>query len=121
MNCPWVVYVLQSKENDRFTYVGATVNVERRLRQHNGKLVGGAKYTRSHRPWSLRYIVSGFIDKIMCLQFEWRVKYESKRIRNCDTIQRRRRALQVVMNRKRISSRSTCDTPALTLICKSTA
>ena len=37
------VYLLQS--SDGATYVGATVNLERRLRQHNKELVGGARAT----------------------------------------------------------------------------
>jgi predicted GIY-YIG superfamily endonuclease len=51
MDCPsWFVYVLLSADKGR-TYVGITTDVARRLRQHNGEIVGGAKYTRAHRPW----------------------------------------------------------------------
>lgn len=35
------------------TYVGSTNNIERRLRQHNGEIVGGGKYTAKGRPWVL--------------------------------------------------------------------
>ena len=35
-------------------YCGITTNLERRLKQHNGVLKGGAKYTRSRSP--CRYI-----------------------------------------------------------------
>ena len=47
---PFWLYVLLSADGRR-TYVGITTDVERRLRQHNGELVGGAKATRAHRPW----------------------------------------------------------------------
>ena len=35
-------------------YCGITTNMERRLKQHNGVIKGGAKYTRSRSP--CRYI-----------------------------------------------------------------
>ena len=40
----YVVYLLKNTSNDR-TYLGITNNSVRRLRQHNGDLKGGAKYT----------------------------------------------------------------------------
>jgi predicted GIY-YIG superfamily endonuclease len=48
----WYCYVIQSEKNGR-SYVGCTVNTKRRLRQHNGELVGGAKSTRGRGPWTL--------------------------------------------------------------------
>jgi putative endonuclease len=33
--------------------VGTTVDLERRLAQHNGELPGGARRTRAGRPWTL--------------------------------------------------------------------
>ena len=68
----WSVYLLKSIDGKK-TYIGASNNPVRRLRCHNGELVGGAKRTRSGRPWSHVCIVNGF-DKISALQFEWRSK-----------------------------------------------
>ena len=48
----WWVYVLLSHDAAR-TYVGIATDVDRRLRQHNGELVGGARSTRAGRPWSV--------------------------------------------------------------------
>ena len=48
----WIVYVLVSADGSR-TYVGITVELERRLAQHNGELPGGAKSTRAGRPWTV--------------------------------------------------------------------
>ncbi len=47
----WFVYVLCSAGGR--TYVGVTTDVDRRVRQHNGELAGGARATRAHRPWQV--------------------------------------------------------------------
>lgn len=47
----WFVYILQC--SDKTLYTGVTTDPDRRLRQHNGELVGGAKYTRLRRPVEL--------------------------------------------------------------------
>lgn len=48
----WFVYVLQSEARS-MTYVGIAKDVDARLAQHNGEARGGAKSTRSARPWRL--------------------------------------------------------------------
>ena len=47
----WQVYLLQCA--DGTLYTGVARDVQRRLRQHNGELVGGAKYTAARRPVNL--------------------------------------------------------------------
>ena len=49
----WHVYVVVCFDNS--FYCGITTNIERRIKQHNGELSGGAKYTRSRRPCRLVY------------------------------------------------------------------
>lgn len=51
--CQWWVYFVCCADNSLYT--GITTNVSRRLRQHNGEIVGGARYTSARRPVSLVY------------------------------------------------------------------
>ena len=44
----WYTYILQCADGSFYT--GITTDINRRLRQHNGDLVGGAKYTMARRP-----------------------------------------------------------------------
>jgi len=71
------VYLLESSCK-RATYVGATVNLDRRLRQHNKELVGGAHATgikvARGQTWRRACHVTGFPTWQAALQFEWRFK-----------------------------------------------
>lgn len=58
LDVEWVVYVLRSVVNKNLMYVGCTNNILRRLRQHNGLIKGGGKYTSTFRPWKLALLVS---------------------------------------------------------------
>ncbi len=49
----WYVYLLECA--DGTLYAGVTTDPSRRLRQHNGELVGGARYTRARRPVRMVY------------------------------------------------------------------
>ena len=44
---PWIFYIIK---NGNSTYAGVSPDPVRRLRQHNGEIKGGAKYTRSKGP-----------------------------------------------------------------------
>lgn len=44
----WWVYLLRCADGSLYT--GITTDLARRLRQHNGELTGGARYTRSRQP-----------------------------------------------------------------------
>lgn len=79
-----VVYLLRDSGSRR-TYIGATKNMRRRIRQHNGELKGGAKYTsRSPGGWSVAAMVSGFVDAedknawCRALSFEWHAKRRAR-------------------------------------------
>lgn len=66
--------------NGRNTYNGYTNNLGRRLRQHNGELVGGARATRGRGPWR-------FVSVLGCetwtaaeaMSVEWHIKYPTNR------------------------------------------
>ncbi len=49
----WRVYMARC--SDGTLYTGVALDVRRRIRQHNGSLPGGAKYTRGRRPVRLVY------------------------------------------------------------------
>jgi predicted GIY-YIG superfamily endonuclease len=77
MSSPWHCYLLVSDDGKR-TYIGATVDPNRRLQQHNGEKAGGAKATHG-RHWWRHTLVSGFPDSTAALQFEWAWKYRSRK------------------------------------------
>jgi structure-specific endonuclease subunit SLX1 len=100
---PCYVYLLEASDHSA-TYVGATVDLDHRLRQHNKELVGGAKATSIKVAQGLRWnrvlYIAGFPDWQAALQFEWRFKKMGRtkaalRIRN--PLQRRLYALQQLL------------------------
>ena len=104
----YYVYLLESTNGS--TYVGATINLNRRLRQHNGVIKGGAKRTTGivHKGESwIRYCyVSGFPDWKSALQFEWRWKQLTRKIKSKKSpIEKRIQALNELLSLKK----STCN------------
>jgi putative endonuclease len=69
----YFVYILRSTVAVR-TYVGMTSDVARRLRQHNGELVGGARYTRIGRPWAVALVMGPYDTRSIACRVEWRAK-----------------------------------------------
>ncbi len=57
------------------TYNGSTNDLKRRLRQHNGEIVGGAKATSGKGPWDYMLVMEGFLDHKEALCCEWRIKH----------------------------------------------
>ena len=49
----WFVYIVECCDGS--VYTGVTTNVDRRVKEHNGS-ARGAKYTRSRRPVTLKYM-----------------------------------------------------------------
>lgn len=71
----WCVYLLKSSSHNR-TYVGSTVDLERRIQQHNQVRKGGAKFTRGSK-WDLVYAVTGFKNRSEAFSCEADIKGQS--------------------------------------------
>ncbi|MBE6842379.1 MAG: GIY-YIG nuclease family protein [Ruminococcus sp.] len=69
------IYILRCE--DRSLYTGITTNLVRRIRQHTGKIKGGAKYTVSHK---VIFIEAVWFtdDKQTARKLEYRIKKLSK-------------------------------------------
>lgn len=103
------VYLLLSSDNS--TYVGATVDLERRLRQHNKEIKGGAYATGSKvekgEMWIRAAHVEGFPDWQAALQFEWRWKQLTRKITvKCSPLERRMIALKKLLELDRPTSKA---------------
>tara|TARA_B100001093_G_C26222181_1_gene756629 strand:- start:78 stop:482 length:405 start_codon:yes stop_codon:yes gene_type:complete len=98
----WIFYIIK---NDNCTYAGVSPDPIRRLRQHNGEIKGGAKYTTSKGAgWKHVCLVKGFQDKIQCMQFEWAVKHVVPR--NAGGLVNRISKLYTVLNKAQWTSKS---------------
>jgi len=106
---PFFVYLLLASDNS--TYVGATVDLERRLRQHNKELKGGAVATSTKvikgETWIRAAHVEGFPDWQAALQFEWRWKQLTRKISlNVKPIERRMIALKQLLALERPTTKA---------------
>ena len=103
------VYLLVSTNGN--TYVGATVDLERRLRQHNKEIKGGAHATGikvfQGETWIRAAHVSGFPDWQAALQFEWRWKQLSRKYPiKMIPLERRLKSLKDLLSLERPTSKS---------------
>ena len=73
MNKPlWTVYILRCQ--DKTLYCGVTNNLEKRLKQHNGTLPGGAKRTKGRGPFQLVFQSEGLESRSIAQKVEVRIK-----------------------------------------------
>ena len=103
------VYLLVSTNGN--TYVGATVDLNRRLRQHNKEIKGGAHATgikvAQGETWTRAMHVSGFPDWQATLQFEWRWKHLSRKYPiKMNPLERRIKALKELLLLERPTSKA---------------
>lgn len=86
----YVVYLLINNCNN-CTYIGSTNNSIRRLRQHNGELVGGAKYTKAMKKdgeW-LYYGTINNLTKHLALSIEKKIQKRTKKSKGKNPLERR--------------------------------
>lgn len=107
------VYLLVSSTGS--TYVGATVNLNRRLRQHNKEIKGGAHATsakvKKGEVWERACHVRNFPDWQAALQFEWKWKQVSrKKSFQLLPLERRIIALKEIFKMDKPTSKAKCFT-----------
>lgn len=105
------VYLLVSTSGA--TYVGATVDLDHRLRQHNKEIKGGAKATsikvERGETWQRHCYVSGFPTWQAALQFEWRWKQIHRRLPRSGKftpLDNRLKALEILLSLDRPTSKA---------------
>ena len=108
-NQNFYVYILES--SDHATYVGATVDLDRRLRQHNKEIKGGAHATSVRvvkgETWTRVCYISGFPDWPAALQFEWRLKQLSRKLPSrMFPLERRKKALEQLLLLERSTTKA---------------
>lgn len=102
----WNCYLLLTCASPFKSYVGVTVDLDRRLRQHNAEISGGAKRTtavslnRGAKTWRRVCHVEGFRGHIEALQFEWAWKHVS-RTGGGDPLSRRLQGLQRLLTEEK--------------------
>jgi len=104
-----LVYLLISTSGA--TYVGATVDLDRRLRQHNKEIKGGAHATSAKvgkgETWIRACHVSGFPDWSAALQFEWRWKQLSRKLPlRMNPLEKRMSALKTLLELEQSTSKA---------------
>tara|TARA_Y100000816_G_scaffold198754_1_gene145592 strand:- start:1505 stop:1903 length:399 start_codon:yes stop_codon:yes gene_type:complete len=102
MDAEWFFYLIK---NNNCTYAGVSPTPDKRLRQHNGEIKGGAKYTTSKGPgWEHICLIGGFQDKIQSMQFEWAVKHFPPR--DAGGVENRIKKMLMVCNKERWTSKA---------------
>lgn len=80
MGTVWYVYLISTGKR---TYIGSSTDVRRRLRQHNGEIVGGARSTAPfHGQWYMVCYISGFDGRSSACRWEKLVKSRARGFEN---------------------------------------
>jgi predicted GIY-YIG superfamily endonuclease len=107
MTNSFFVYLLLCSDNS--TYIGATVDLNHRLRQHNNELKGGARATtmkvKQGKTWQRACHIANFPDWRSALQFEWRWKQLSRKLpQHIYPLERRMQALIELLSLEKSTS-----------------
>ena len=106
------VYFIQSTNGS--TYIGATVNLDKRIRQHNKEIKGGATATsikvNQGEAWTYVCYVENFPGWNEALKFEWRWKQISRQIQkknpNINPREKRLQALDTLLKLDKPTSKA---------------
>tara|TARA_Y100000816_G_C25975941_1_gene509457 strand:+ start:196 stop:573 length:378 start_codon:yes stop_codon:yes gene_type:complete len=109
---PFYVYFIESSNGS--TYIGATVDLDKRIRQHNKEIKGGANATslkvNNGEMWNYICYVENFPTWNEALKFEWRWKQISRQIQKLKPrekpIDRRLEALKQLLNLDRPTTKA---------------
>lgn len=104
-------YVYLLVASNGATYIGATVDLNRRLRQHNKEIKGGAHATSAKvckgEQWIRAAHVAGFPSWQAALQFEWRWKQITRKLpAKMQPLTRRLHALKTLLSLDRPTSKA---------------
>ena len=108
----YYVYFIQSTNGS--TYIGATVDLDKRIRQHNKEIKGGATATSikvsQGEAWTYVCYVENFPTWNEALKFEWRWKQISRQIQKSNPRQnptdKRLQALKTLLELDRPTSKA---------------
>ena len=105
----YFVYLLESTNN--YTYVGATVDLDHRLRQHNKEIKGGAVATsirvQKGEKWTRVCHVTGFPTWNEALKFEWAWKFYSRKLgKSLFPLERRKQVLDKLLSMEKPTSKA---------------
>lgn len=106
------VYFIYSTNGS--TYIGATVDINKRIRQHNQEIKGGAVATgakvKQGEIWKYYCYVENFPSWQEALRFEWRWKHLSRQIQKSNPtiypIEKRVQALNKLLNLEKSTSKA---------------
>jgi len=111
-NMSYFVYFIESTNGS--TYIGATVNLDKRIRQHNKEIKGGATATsikvNKGEIWHYICYIENFPEWNEALKFEWRWKHISRQIQKKNPKQnpkeRRMEALNILINLEKSTTKA---------------
>jgi len=96
-----IYYIYQlfgiNNKNKKYHYIGSTPRPQHRIKQHNGIITGGAKYTTyklnileydktTKLKWNYNWLMITFFEKNLALSLEWHLRHYLKNTKNKDKL-----------------------------------
>ena len=107
---PNYCYILKNDKDDA-TYVGYTNNPEKRIRQHNGEIAGGARFTcarvrKRGCKWTFLAIITfdtPLFNNKVALSYEWHLKFLARCKRSYRSHVGRRASIEKVLENSKFT------------------